>query len=308
MMNNLNNETMKELTEETDSEYGNRIKYYNKVYQGDSAKLMKEIPNNFIDLTVTSPPYDNLREYKGYSFDFETIARELYRTTKKGGIVVWVVGDATINGSETGTSFRQALYFMNVGFNLHDTMIYAKENYLPDGIINRYCNGFEYMFVFSKGKPKTFNFLTIKSVFGGKTLHRTNSKHSHSSRYKEYHKPIAEEKKKSNIWFYKIGTNCSTKDRFTNEHPAIFPEALAKDHILSWSNEKDLVFDPFAGSGTTLKMAKLMNRNYLGFEIAEEYIALINKRIAQETVGNFFPAENIIAVSEKTAITDNDLK
>jgi len=253
----------------------------NQIHQGDSAKSLKQIDDNVIDLTVTSPPYDNLRDYKGYSFDFEIIAKELYRVTKDGGVVVWVVGDATIKGSETGTSFKQALFFIECGFNLHDTMIYAKENYMPDGILNRYCNGFEYMFVFSKGKINTFNPLTIPSKFGGKTLHRTNSKHNHSARHKEYHKPVGKEKKKSNIWFYKIGTNCSTKDKFTNDHPAIFPEQLAKDHILSWSKKDDLILDPFAGSGTTLKIAKQINRKFIGIEIEKSYVEIAERRLSQ---------------------------
>ena len=240
------------------------------------------MPNDCIDLTVTSPPYDNLREYGGYVFDFENIAKELYRITREGGVVVWVVGDATIKGSETGTSFRQVLYFKDIGFNLHDTMIYGKENYMPDGINIRYCSGFEYMFVLSKRKPNTFNPLMYPSKFGGKTLHRTNSKNKQSARYKEYHRPVHKEKKRSNLWMYKIGTNCSTGDKFTNDHPAIFPEQLAHDHIVSWSNEGDIVFDPLLGSGTTIKMAQELGRIGLGFEINPEYEGIIKKRILED--------------------------
>ena len=251
----------------------------NKVYQGDSAELMKQLPDNFIDLTITSPPYDNLRDYNGYSFDFETIAKELFRITKEGGVVVWVVGDAVIKGSETGSSFKQALFFINCGFRLHDTMLYAKNNYVPL-THNRYEQQFEYMFVFSKGKPKTFNCLRIKCKYAG-TKNKPTFRHTPEGILNTANtpKPISEEKIKSNIWFYDVGINKSSKDKISFQHPATFPEQLAKDHIISWSNKGDLVFDPFAGSGTTLKMAMLNNRNYLGFEISAEYCDLINKRI-----------------------------
>ena len=262
----------------------------NKVYQGDSAVLLKEIPNNFIDLTVTSPPYDNLRDYKGYSFDFETIAKELYRVTKDGGVVVWVVGDATINGSESGSSFKQALFFMECGFNLHDTMIYQKQPRFPDH--TRYNNGFEYMFVLSKKEPQTFNpICDVRNTTAGTTRQGSKERNKDGSMREcsasKVGRTIKEYGKRNNIWKYATGYGQSTKESIAFEHPAIFPEALAKDHILSWSNKGDLVFDPFAGSGTTLKMAQLMGRNYLGFEIAEEYIPLINKRLRQKPIDHF---------------------
>ena len=279
----------------------------NKVYQGDSAKLMKQIPDNFIDLTVTSPPYDNLRNYKGYSFEFETIAKELYRITKDGGVVVWVVGDETIEGDETGTSFKQTLYFKEIGFKLWDTMIYQKNQYPPNCMSqDRYAQIFEYMFIFSKGKIKTFNRILRENKLAGKkkgkpplVVQRNGERKRYGANRSDfYHAKIVER----NIWIYDVG-GASGDGNF--KHPAIFPEDLAKDHILSWSNEGDLIFDPFAGSGTTLKMAKLMNRNYLGFEIAEEYIPIINKRLRQETVLAFCPTERIISVKRESADSPN---
>lgn len=239
----------------------------NKVLHGDCLEVMKTFEDGCIDLTVTSPPYDNLRTYKGYTFDFEGIAKELYRVTKQGGVVVWVVGDATIKGSETGTSFKQALYFKEVGFNLHDTMIYAKQNPVPYHH-NRYNPQFEFMFVLSKGVPKTFNPIqeNTKGFKTGKYRYPDGS-------LKVANTPIIKETKMlNNIWYYVVGGK-------GNNHPATFPEKLAEDHILSWSNEGDTVLDCFAGSGTTLKMAKKNNRNYIGIEISQEYIDIINKRL-----------------------------
>lgn len=247
----------------------------NKIYNEDCLDTMRRMPDNFIDLTVTSPPYDNLRKYNGYVFDFENIAKELFRVTKKGGVVVWVVGDATIKGSETGTSFKQALFFKECGFNLHDTMIYAKNNPIPL-THNRYEQQFEYMFILSKGKPKTFN--PIKSpckTAGRKNNHKTEKHYedSHSMRKREENITVKDEKYLYNIWFLNTGTGDKVK------HNAPFPEKLANDHIISWSNEGDIVYDPFMGSGTTAKIAVKNKRNYIGSEISAEYCEIIKERL-----------------------------
>ena len=247
----------------------------NKIYNESNLDTMKRMPDNFVDLTVTSPPYDNLRDYKGYSFPFEDIAKELYRATKEGGVLVWVVGDATINGSETGTSFKQALYFKEIGFNIHDTMIYSKSKPPING--NRYQDFFEYMFVLSKGKPSVFNPIKEKSVSAG----GINTK-GHRGKDGEMERKVRvtqEYKTKENIWFYHSG-NGETTDLIAEQHPARFPEKLVADHIYSWSNEGDLIYDPFGGSGTTAKMAHLMKRNWILSEISSEYCQIAEKRIA----------------------------
>jgi len=252
----------------------------NKIYNEDCLETMKKMEDNFVDLTITSPPYDNLRDYNGYSFDFESIAKELYRVTKTGGVVVWVVGDATVGGSETGTSFKQALYFKEIGFNLHDTMIYQKNSY-PFPPSNRYFGVSEYMFILSKQAPKATNLIRVPTV-------ATTSNSSASSRQKDgttqkvKYETGKDNRIKDNIWKYEVGYNKSSLDN--PEHPATFPEKLAGDHIKSWSNENDLVYDPFMGSGTTAKMAKLLNRNYIGSEISEEYCEIIKKRLSQQTL------------------------
>jgi len=250
----------------------------NHIYHGDCVDVMRTFPDGVIDLTVTSPPYDNLRTYKGYDFNFEEIAKELYRVTKDGGVVVWVVADATIKGSETGTSFRQALYFKEIGFNLHDTMIWHKPNPVPQfPTIKRYTNDFEYMFVFSKCQPNTFNPLETRCKTAGRKVNRnTNSAFAEQSadRPRDVVTTTKNKKRLSNTW--EIGVGSRNKN-----HPAIFPERLAEGHILSWSNVGDLVFDPMCGSGTTCKMAKLNGRNYIGIDIAEEYVELARRRVEE---------------------------
>jgi len=252
----------------------------NTLIQWDCLEVLKTFESNSIDLTVTSPPYDNLRTYNWYSWDFESIAKELYRITKQWWVVVWVVWDATIKGSETGTSFKQALYFKEIGFNLHDTMIYRKANPVPL-THNRYEQEFEYMFVFSKGVPKTFNPIKEPCKYAGQKRNRkytlTSREYSNEvMRLRDEDQQTKKEKICGNIFEYQVGL----KYGVANKHSAIFPEKLAEDHILSWSNEWDTVLDPFAGSWTTLKMAKKNNRNYVGIEISEEYCDIIRKRLA----------------------------
>ena len=251
----------------------------NITHNMDCVEGMKKLDTNSIDLVVTSPPYDDLRTYNGYSFDFENVAKQLYRVVKQGGTIVWVVNDQTKNGSESGTSFRQALYFMSLGFNLHDTMIYEKNSMsMPD--TTRYYQKFEYMFVFTKGKIKTFN--PLKD--------RKNKAERWSSKVTKYRKDGSlEERKRSlekedygmrfNIWKYNTGAGFTSKEKI--KHPAMFPEELAQDHILSWSNKDDIVLDPFMGSGTTGKMAIVNGRNFIGFEISKEYCDIANLRTSK---------------------------
>ena len=248
---------------------------YNKLYNEDCLKTMSRMPNDFVDLTVTSPPYDNLRKYNGYCFDFENVAKELYRVTKKGGVVVWVVGDKTNKGTESGTSFKQALFFKKCGFNLHDTMIYKKNNIRPL-THNRYEQEFEFMFVFSKGKPRVFNPIKKDCVKQPKKdtflVRNADSIENRTIQRKK-------ERIIGNVWKYNTGMNLSTKDKIAFNHPAIFPEQLANDHIISWSNETDIVYDPFAGSGTTPKMADRNNRKWVASEISKEYCQIIEQRL-----------------------------
>lgn len=242
----------------------------NKIYNENCIDTMSRMEDCFVDLTVTSPPYDNLREYNGYSFPFEDIAKELYRVTKYGGVVVWVVGDATIKGSESGTSFKQALFFKEIGFNLHDTMIWHKPNAMPQVDKSRFTQSFEYMFVFSKGKPLNANPIKIPTKNAGKFLTRGDGNEQNIN--KNGGNVVSNERIAFNVYSLSVGgTN--------NGHPAVFPEQLANDHIVSWSNEGDLVYDPFMGSGTTAKMSILNNRNWIGSEISQQYTDIANKRI-----------------------------
>ena len=266
--------------------------FINKNILGDSIHVMKEIPNDMIDLTITSPPYDNMREYNGkvkdgviyednYSFPFVEMVKELYRITKDGGIVIWVVGDQVKNGGETGTSFRMALKFQEMGFKIYDTMIYLK-NGAPFPEIARYSQVFEYMFVFLKGKkPNVANLLNDKenkwagtSNFGERSIRKKDGTLKKSKSYK-----VAEYGTRNNVWKYNTGKNFTTKDDFAYKHPAMFPEHLSEDHILSWSNENDIILDPMCGAGTTCKMSKLNNRNFIGIDINEEYINISDKRV-----------------------------
>lgn len=253
----------------------------NKIISGNCVDVMRGISDSSIDMTITSPPYDNLRVYKGYSFPFEEIVKELYRITKNGGVVVWVVCDATINGTETGTSFRQALKFMEIGFNLHDTMIFKKANPIPQIYRKRYTNEFEYMFVFSKGNVKTHNPIMVPCLHAGLELKGTTYKNFSVDAQKrgKMAKPVKEEKIKGNIWEYVVGK--LAVDQEAKRHPAPFPYALSKEHILSWTNRGDIVLDPMCGSGTSIVAASDLGRRFIGIDISDEYCQLANERLAK---------------------------
>ena len=250
----------------------------NRIYCMDCVDGMRQLPGGFVDLTVTSPPYDNLRTYHGFHFDFPEVAKELYRVTKDGGVVVWIVNDATVKGSETGTSFRQALGFMDAGFNLHDTMIWIKAGGGAVGSSLCYTQSTEYMFVLSKGKPKTVNLIVDRENVTAGSPPRKGGRRRQTGEVKEkrimpHSVPLYS--KRYNWWYY-------PNYRGYGNHPATFPEPLARDHILSWSAPGDLVLDPFMGSGTTAKMARDNGRNYIGFDVSEEYCEIACERLKLE--------------------------
>lgn len=264
----------------------------NEIILGKSEEVLTSFPDNFFDLVITSPPYDDLRTYNktlSSNFPFEAIAAQLYRTMKEGGVIVWVVGDAVIDKSETGTSFKQALFFMELGFLLHDTMIYEKNgpSFPARRSGNRYSQVFEYMFVFSKNKPpKTAHLICDKENRwkGYTTFGKASYRNKDGELIQREIKPIPDFSPRYNIWKYNTGFGYSTKDKIAYQHPAIFPDKLAEDHILSWSNEGDIVLDPFCGSGTTCKMAKLNNRNFIGIDAVAEYVELAKQRILIDKV------------------------
>ena len=272
-----------------------------KLLHGDCLELMKDIPDKSVDLTVTSPPYDNLRSYNGNNDKWnvsvwKSVITDLFRITKDGGVVVWIVADATIKGSETGTSFRQALHFIDVGFNLHDTMIWNKRTCSSIGSMNRYENTFEYMFVFSKGKPKTANIIKDKpnkragQIQCGAIRQKDGSVRKTSNYGK---KAIEKFGRRANVW--EIFPALSKKERL---HPAPFSERLANDHIISWSNPCEVVFDPFMGSGTTGKMALLNGRNFIGIEIDDKYFEIAKERIESHMPKNRHRAKETQTMKE----------
>ena len=244
----------------------------NVIYNEDCLATMQRMQNNFIDLTVTSPPYDNLKTYNGFTFDYKNVIHELYRITKDGGIVVWVVSDETKKGSESGSSFEQALYFIKTGFKLHDTMIWHKPDCFNFGSNKCYRSSFEYMFVFCKGKIKTFNLIKdISTKNAGKVCSGARKKND-GSRDQVPSFKVQKYKKRDNVW--KIST---AKKNFG--HPAVFPEELVNGHVITWSNTGDIVYDPFMGSGTTAKSALINKRNFIGSEISKLYCDIAKKRL-----------------------------
>ena len=251
-----------------------------KLILGDCVDIMQTFDANTIDLTVTSPPYDDMRNYNNtlnWNFDiFKSVANELYRVTKNGGVIVWVVGDQTVDGSETGTSFKQALYFKEIGFALTDTMIYQTSK--PPMTHKRYEQEFEYMFIFSKGKVKTFNPIKCRKIHIENKIRNKRWRREKDGSYDEGFISLNTEKIIGNVWYIESGVK---NDKISYSHPATFPQQLAHDHIISWSNEGDTVLDPFMGSGTTGVECIKTGRNFIGIEKVQDYYDLSAQRIKE---------------------------
>ena len=259
-------------------------KFMNELINGDNIEIMKSIDENYVDLIITSPPYDDLRDYeKKISWNFEifkNVAKEMFRVLKEGGVCIWIVGDKTTEGNKSLTSFKQGLYFQELGFKMYDVIIYEKSGTGPPHP-NRYFNTFEYMFILSKGKPKTVNLLKDKkNKYGGMTtFSNITRREKDGSLTNKGKKTINEYGVRTNIWRYNNGKGFSSKDKVAYKHPAIFPEKLVEDHIKSWSNPGDIILDPFGGSGTTAKMSIKLNRKWIYIEKVEEYYEIARDRI-----------------------------
>ncbi len=259
-------------------------------YEDESVKLFLADNRDILpllgdaDLVLTSPPYDGLRDYGGFGFDFPSVAPLLPPVLAEGGVMVWVVGDSTVDGSESGSSFRQALAFMEQGLRLHDTMIFAKNGGSPL-THRRYEQAFEYMFIFSRGAPKTFNPLRERSLSAGRLAHGTVRERDGILRpVNGAGRMLEAEKTRSNIWTYLVGGGKTSEHSIAHGHPAIFPDRLARDHITSWTNPGDTVLDPLCGSGTSLVAAKYLGRRAIGVEVEEKYCEIAVLRLQQEVL------------------------
>lgn len=251
----------------------------NKIYNENCLDTMKKMNSNFIDAIITSPPYDDLKKYNGYSFNFKSIANELYRVLKEGSVLVWIVNDRIKNGSETGTSFKQALYFKEIGFNLHNTMIWNKTNPMPQIQHNRYLDAFEYMFILSKGTVKKFNPIRINCKNAGDQYKYTTKHPSENKDRIKKNFQINKTKILNNVWNVAVS-------KLKTTHPATSPQKLIDKHIITWTKEKDLVYDCFSGSGTTAISCIKYNRNFICSEISKQYVELSNKRIKEVKAQN----------------------
>jgi site-specific DNA-methyltransferase (adenine-specific) len=252
------------------------------VQTGDNVTVLATLPAECIDLVVTSPPYDDLRTYGGHSWDFEATAAQLMRVLKPGGVLVWVVADKTVDGSESGTSMEQALHFKRIGLRIHDTMIWNK--YLPGLYGKRYTHAWEYMFVLSKGEPKAWNPIMRRNTTSGQRGGGSRGKEGHELNRRCVVEADSESIEE-NVWRIAVGGGRTLTDG--SRHPAAFPETLASRHVVSWSNVGDVVLDPFAGSGTTLKAAKELNRHWLGIEINPAYVEICKARLSQDVLALF---------------------
>lgn len=251
----------------------------NKIVCTDCLDGMARMPGESVPLSVTSPPYGGLRTYDGHSsFDFLAVAKELYRVTMPGGVVVWVVQEQIIDGSESGETSRQRLAFADIGFRLHHTMVMAKSGGHQHSS-NRYGRALEYAIILSKGVPRYFCPFRDKPNKEAGRMKTFKNRLPDGSFAPVKHRMTPPFGIRPPVWTYATGRNVTAKEGYALDHPAVMPEKMAEDHILSWSKVGDLIFDPFAGSGTTLKMARLNYRNYLGFEVNPDYVEIARRRL-----------------------------
>lgn len=251
---------------------------YTMIVNQDCLAWMATQPNHSIDMVLTSPPYDDIRDYHGYNFNAESVLRELYRIVVPGGVVVWNVADATVKGSETGTSMRQALAAIDIGWLLHDTQIYLKRNPMPTNVkTRRYHQAWEYLFVFSKGRPRAWNPIMVPARYAGSMARMKYRGQDGEIQYRST--PRNAETKVRNVFEYTIGGGHSSPDLSAHAHPAVMPIDLARDQIQTWSNPGDIIYDPFAGAGTTLLAAQLLGRRSIGTEISAAYCQIAQNRL-----------------------------
>jgi site-specific DNA-methyltransferase (adenine-specific) len=252
----------------------------NKVYQQDCIVGMRKIPDGAIDLVVTSPPYDNLRDYNGYSVDLNETGKNIYRILKDGGVAVMVIQDQTKNFGKSLTSFRTIVDWCdNVGFKLFECVIYRKNGTEGAWWKNRFRVDHEYMPIFLKGeKPQYFNkdSLKVKSKHGGKIMTGFANRKTNGETGKSITKAINEMKCRGTVWDYLMAGD---KDPVKRKHPAPFPDKIPFDFINCFCPPNGIVLDPFVGSGSTVVGAKKLNRSFIGFDISEEYCNLTRKRL-----------------------------
>lgn len=257
-----------------------------RLLTGDACEILPTIRESSVDLTVFSPPYDGLRDYKGKpSFDMAVLGREILRVTKEGGVCCMVIQDATKNGAKSLTSFRTACLFADLGWRLFECCIYSRAGVPGAWWTKRFRVDHEYIFIFTRGDglPRRFDktSLMVESKYAGITAGGT--KRTTKGDFVAIKKTVISPLKcRGTIWHYAASN--TERNKTKSEHPATYPDSLARDIISCFSKEGDLVLDPMMGSGTTGIASVNMGRRFLGIEISVQYMEIAKRRFRAECV------------------------
>jgi site-specific DNA-methyltransferase (adenine-specific)/site-specific DNA-methyltransferase (cytosine-N4-specific) len=265
---------------------------------GDSKKILKEYPDNFVDLIVTSPPYADRRKntYGGISPDkyvewFLPISKELLRVLKPDGTFILNIKEKAENGERNTYVLELILALRKQGWLWTEEFVWHKKNSYPGRWPNRFRDSWERLLQFNKTKKFNMYQDAVKVPIGDwangrlKNLSQTDKIRDNAKNGSGFGKNISNWLGKETVYptnVLHLSTECNNKN-----HSAAFPDALPEWFIKLFTKENDVVLDPFAGSGTTLRIAKRMARNSIGIEIMPEYVELIKFQIAQESLNLF---------------------
>lgn len=257
--------------------------WVDKVHCMECVEGMEMLPDDCVDLVVTSPPYDAVRKYNGFAFDLHQTGAQIHRVLKDGGIAAMVIQDQTKDFGKSLTSFRTIIDWCDsFGFKLFECVIYRKNGSEGAWWKHRFRVDHEYIPLFLKGdRPAYFDKqpLRVPSKHGGKVMSGSGNRRTDGATNGTVRREINATKCRGTIWNYLMAGD---KNPLKRKHPAVFPDAIPSDLIQCFCPPGGIVLDPFIGSGSTAVQALKHERHFIGFDISQEYCDLCNQRLEKD--------------------------